>query len=176
MQQSDLLMPWRTILDNAALGPQLSGVPMREARAHAAEELPRFGLAGFENAWPSQISGGMRQRAALLRTFLADSELLLLDEPFVALDALTRQDMQERLLALWQGNRKTILFVTHDVGEAVFLADRVLRMSARPGRIEDSVVVDLPRPRELGRTDREDRFAELALRLGTPLRGSGGPS
>ncbi len=179
MQQADLLMPWRTILDNAAIGPQLAGEPLGEARRRAAAELPRFGLDGFANAWPSQVSGGMRQRAALLRTFLTDREVLLLDEPFGALDALTRQDMRERLLELWTREEKTIVFVTHDVEEAIFLADRVLRMSARPGRIEDAVAIDLPRPRAVGRSDRGPRFAELRAALEQPLREAqhaGGPA
>ena len=133
MPQADLLMPWRTVLDNAALGLQLNGVGRREAREQALEEFPRFGLSGFERVWPSQISGGMRQRAALLRTFLAGREVMLLDEPFGALDALTRQEMQQWLLQIWQQDRKTILFVTHDVEEALFLSDRVYVMSGRPG-------------------------------------------
>lgn len=179
MPQSDLLMPWRSVLDNAALGPQLRGEPLSAARARAAASLPRFGLDGFEDAWPSQLSGGMRQRVALLRTFLGDHELLLLDEPFGALDALTRQDMHEELLEHWREDRKTILFVTHDVGEAVFLGDRVLRMSKSPGRIEDEVVVDLPRPRRFGRSERGERFEAIRSRLEAPLReaqhAGGGP-
>ena len=170
MPQADLLMPWRTVLDNAALGPQLGGVPLRSARERAAAEMARFGLDGFEGAWPSQLSGGMRQRAALLRTFLTDREVLLLDEPFGALDALTRQDMQERLLELWRDEAKTILFVTHDVEEALFLGDRVVRMSARPGRIEEEIAVGLPRPRTVGRTDLDPRFIELKRGLEAPLR------
>ncbi len=136
----------------------------------ALAEFPRFGLTGFENAWPSQISGGMRQRAALLRTFLAGRDVLLLDEPFGALDALTRQEMQQWLLRIWQDDRKTILFVTHDVDEALFLSDRVYLMSGRPGRIELCVDVDLPRPRDLGPTVLSPRFAALKGRLSEPLR------
>ena len=170
MPQPDLLMPWRTILDNAALGPQLAGESLAAARARAAAEMARFGLAGFENAWPSQVSGGMRQRAALLRTFLTDREVMLLDEPFGALDTLTRQDMQEQLLDLWHREGKTILFVTHDVDEAVFLGDRVLRMSARPGRIEESIEVGLPRPRVVGRTDLDPGFDVLKRAIEPPLR------
>jgi ABC-type nitrate/sulfonate/bicarbonate transport system ATPase subunit len=155
MPQADLLMPWRTVLDNTALGLQLNGVK---------------GLAGFEDVWPSQISGGMRQRAALLRTFLAGREVMLLDEPFGALDALTRQEMQQWLLRIWQDDRKTILFVTHDVEEALFLSDRVYVMSGRPGRVELCVDVELDRPRELERTTTHPEFAELKLKLIEPLR------
>ena len=165
MPQADLLMPWRTVLDNAALGLQLDGVSRREARGRARSELPRFGLAGFEDAWPSQVSGGMRQRAALLRTFLAGHDVMLLDEPFGALDALTREELQEWLLRIWQEDRKTILFVTHDVEEALFLSDRVHVMSGRPGRIELSVEVGLERPRERGPTTTDPRFADLKARL-----------
>jgi len=110
--------------------------------------MPLFGLAGFEHAFPDTLSGGMRQRAALLRTFLTDRDVLLLDEPFGPLDALTRRELQRWLLGVWRRFRKTILFITHDVEEAVFLADRVLVFSARPGRIVKELRVDLPRPRE----------------------------
>jgi ABC-type nitrate/sulfonate/bicarbonate transport system ATPase subunit len=118
----------------------------------------------------------MRQRTALLRTFLTDREVLLLDEPFVALDALTRQEMQERLLDLRKREERTIVFVTHDVDEAIFLGDRVLRMSRRPGRVEDAVAVELPRPRRLGTTDLDPAFLELKRRLEPALRRAEGES
>ncbi|MBI5958637.1 MAG: ABC transporter ATP-binding protein [Chloroflexi bacterium] len=148
MPQRDLLLPWRTVLNNVILGPELDGRSRREARQRARELLPLFGLDGFENAFPDTLSGGMRQRAALLRTFLTDRDVLLLDEPFGALDALTRRELQRWLLDVWQQFRKTILFITHDVEEAVYLADRVLVFSARPGRIVKELVIDLPRPRQ----------------------------
>ena len=148
MPQRDLLLPWRTVLDNVILGPEIDGRSRRDARQRAREMLPLFGLDGFENAFPDRLSGGMRQRAALLRTFLTDRDVLLLDEPFGALDALTRRELQRWLLGVWQRFQKTILFITHDVEEAVFLADRVLVFSARPGRIVKELHVDLPRPRE----------------------------
>lgn len=147
MPQRDLLLPWRTVLDNVILGPEIDGRSRREARARARELMPMFGLEGFENVFPDALSGGMRQRAALLRTFLTDRDILLLDEPFGALDALTRRDLQRWLLDVWQQFKKTILFITHDVEEAVFLADRVLVFSARPGRIVRRLEVELPRPR-----------------------------
>ncbi|MBP8974226.1 MAG: ABC transporter ATP-binding protein [Anaerolineae bacterium] len=148
MPQRDLLLPWRTVLNNVILGPELDGRSRREARRRARELLPLFGLDGFADAFPETLSGGMRQRAALLRTFLTDREVLLLDEPFGALDALTRRELQRWLLGVWERFRKTILFITHDVEEAVYLADRVLVFSARPGRIVKELRVDLPRPRQ----------------------------
>jgi len=169
MPQRDLLMEWRTTLANAALGLELAGVGRAQARERALAEVGRFGLSGFENRRPSALSGGMRQRTALLRTFLAGRDVLLLDEPFAALDALTREAMREWLLGVWEADRKTILFVTHDVEEAVFLSDRVYVMSARPGRIRTAIEVRLPRPRALELTT-TPAFAELKERLLAPLR------
>jgi ABC-type nitrate/sulfonate/bicarbonate transport system ATPase subunit len=148
MPQRDCLMPWRTVLDNTTLGLELSGVRKKEAHKRALAEFERFGLAGFEKHWPAKLSGGMKQRAALLRTFLAGRDVMLLDEPFGALDALTRANMQEWLLDVWQEDRKTILFVTHDVEEAIYLSDRVYVMSGRPGRVSLCVDVKLERPRK----------------------------
>jgi putative hydroxymethylpyrimidine transport system ATP-binding protein len=169
MPQRDLLMEWRTTLDNAALGLELAGIDRRRARERALEEVDRFGLRGFERRRPSALSGGMRQRAALLRTFLAGRDVLLLDEPFGALDALTREAMHEWLLGVWEAHRKTILLVTHDVSEAVFLSDRVYVMSGRPGRVRDVVDIGLPRPRALELTGTA-AFAALRERLLAPLR------
>lgn len=147
MPQKDLLMPWRTVLDNAILGLEVQGVTRREAREKALALFGLFGLRGFEQAYPATLSGGMRQRAAFLRTVLTNREILLLDEPFGALDALTRSSMQEWLLELWGNLRKTILFITHDVDEAVLLSDRVYALTARPARIKMVREIDLPRPR-----------------------------
>ncbi len=148
MPQKDLLMPWRTVLDNAILGMEIRGVPLAEARDRALSLFDLFGLKGFEHAYPGVLSGGMRQRAAFLRTVLTGKDVMLLDEPFGALDALTRSNMQEWLLHLWDSLRKTILFITHDVDEAVLLSDRVYVLTARPGRVKLTLEVDLPRPRE----------------------------
>lgn len=148
MLQKDLLLPWRTVLDNVALGMEIRGVPMAEARERAAPLLRRYGLGGFENRYPSSLSGGMRQRAALLRTLLIDMDVVLLDEPFGALDAQTKAQMQEWLLQLFQDFGRTVVFVTHDVEEAVFLSDEVYVMASRPGRVIDRMPVDLPRPRD----------------------------
>jgi ABC-type nitrate/sulfonate/bicarbonate transport system ATPase subunit len=169
MPQRDLLMQWRTTLENATLGLELAGVGRTAARERALGEVARFGLAGFEDRRPSALSGGMRQRAALLRTFLAGRDVLLLDEPLGALDALTREAMREWLLGVWETDRKTILLVTHDVEEAVFLSDRVYVMSGRPGRMRTQVEVALARPRALELTA-TPAFATLKERLLVPLR------
>lgn len=147
MRQRDLLMPWRTALDNAALALQVHGMPLQRARQSARERFPEFGLEGFEDAYPAQLSGGMRQRVAFLRTVLTERRLLLLDEPFGALDALNRVTLQAWLLSLWERERQGVLLVTHDVDEAIFLADRVIVLSARPGTIVHEETIALPRPR-----------------------------
>jgi ABC-type nitrate/sulfonate/bicarbonate transport system ATPase subunit len=147
MPQHDALLPWRGVLDNAAVGLEMSGVSRREARRRARELLPAFGLDGFADVYPAALSGGMRQRVALLRTMLAGRPLLLLDEPFGALDALTRAHVQEWLLGVWGRFGQSVLFVTHDVDEALYLSDEVAVMSPRPGTIALSARLDLPRPR-----------------------------
>jgi ABC-type nitrate/sulfonate/bicarbonate transport system ATPase subunit len=147
MLQKDLLLPWRTVLDNVILGMEIQGVPLAEARARALPLLNRYGLNGFEYLYPNSLSGGMRQRAALLRTLLFDTDVILLDEPFGALDAQTKLQMQEWLLQLWSDFGKTVLFVTHDVEEAIYLSDEVHVMGTRPGRIIETIPVTLPRPR-----------------------------
>ncbi len=147
MQQKDLLMPWKVLTDNVALGLMVKGTPRAKARAKADETLERFGLGGFGNRYPSEISGGMRQRAALARTFLAGDDVLLLDEPFGALDSLTRLQMQSWLLDVWQESAASILFITHDVEEAIRLSDRVYVLSERPARIVLELEVNIDRPR-----------------------------
>jgi ABC-type nitrate/sulfonate/bicarbonate transport system ATPase subunit len=148
MPQRDLLLPWRKLLDNILLGPEILHRDLEEARREARELLPLFGLAGFEDYYPATLSGGMRQRAALMRTFLCKQDLILLDEPFGALDALTRRIMCRWLLDVWARFRQTMIFVTHDVDEAIYLADRVYVFSPRPGRILCEFEIALPRPRE----------------------------
>jgi NitT/TauT family transport system ATP-binding protein len=148
MLQKDLLLPWRTVLDNVALGMEIRGMPMREARARALPLLQRYGLGGFEHHHPTALSGGMRQRAALLRTLLIDMDIILLDEPFGALDAQTKSKLQEWLLGLFADFGRTVVFVTHDVEEAVFLSDEIHVMASRPGRIIEKMPIDLPRPRD----------------------------
>jgi ABC-type nitrate/sulfonate/bicarbonate transport system ATPase subunit len=148
MLQKDLLLPWRTVLDNVILGMEIQGVPLREARARALPLLRKYGLSGFEYLYPNSLSGGMRQRAALLRTLLFDTDVILLDEPFGALDAQTKAHMQEWLMQLWSDFQKTVVFVTHDVEEAIFLSDEIHVMGTRPGRILERIPIPLPRPRE----------------------------
>ena len=149
MQQKDLLLPWRSVLDNAILGLELQGVSKQEATARAQEHLGRFGLEGFEKSYPHSLSGGMRQRAAFLRTVLADQEVFLLDEPFGALDALNRTRIHQWITGLWESMQKTIVMVTHDVDEAIFLSDRVYVMTARPGAMKMVRDVEIPRPRSM---------------------------
>jgi ABC-type nitrate/sulfonate/bicarbonate transport system ATPase subunit len=147
MLQKGLLLPWRTILDNIILGMEVRDVPKSQAIARAMPLIERYGLSGFEQHYPHELSGGMRQRASLLRTMLYDRDVVLLDEPFGALDAQTRMLMQSWLLDVWSDLQKTILFVTHDIDEAIYLSDEIQVFSARPGRIKATIEVDLPRPR-----------------------------
>jgi NitT/TauT family transport system ATP-binding protein len=148
MPQRDLLLPWLDVTGNAALALTLQGAPRRAAREAAAPLLARLGLGGFERARPEELSGGMRQRVAVARTLLSGRSLLCLDEPFAALDALTRAELQEWLAGVLAAERRTVLLVTHDVEEALVLADRVLVLSPRPGRVVAEVAVVAPRPRE----------------------------
>jgi ABC-type nitrate/sulfonate/bicarbonate transport system ATPase subunit len=145
MPQRDALMPWRRIVDNTTLGLEVQGASRSAARAKVAPLFAEFGLNGFEQHYPAQLSGGMRQRAALLRTVVQDRAMLLLDEPFGALDALTRTGMQRWLMAMWAHHNWTALLVTHDVREAVFLSDRIYALSARPARVMREFVVPIPR-------------------------------
>ena len=147
MPQRDLLLPWSTALDNAGLALRARGVSRAQARAAAAPWLERFGLAGFEQARPAQLSGGMRQRVSFLRTLLAGKPVLALDEPFAALDAITRSEMQGWLAQVLESEPRTVVLVTHDVEEAVVLADRVIVFSPRPGRVVAEIAIELPRPR-----------------------------
>lgn len=148
MPQRDLLLPWRRVLDNVILGPEVHGEDLTAARREAQSLLPLFGLEGFADSYPRELSGGMRQRAALLRTFLCRKDVMLLDEPFGALDAITRSTLQEWLLEVWQQFRHTILFITHDVEEAAFLSDKVYVLSARPAQVRAELAIPLPRPRQ----------------------------
>jgi NitT/TauT family transport system ATP-binding protein len=147
--QKDVLLDWRTVLQNVLLAAEFHNLPVREYEARARELLSMFGLAGFEQRFPWELSGGMRQRAAICRALLVDPQLLLMDEPFGALDALTRDDLNIELERLWWATRKTVLFITHGIAEAVYLADRVLVMSRNPGRVAEIIQIDIPRPRPL---------------------------
>lgn len=147
MPQKDLLMPWRTVYKNIVLPLEISSKADKADSLGVKNLIREFGLEGFENFYPSQISGGMRQRAGLLRTFLMDSDVMLLDEPFGALDAITRIKMQEWLLQVLSEHKKSVLFVTHDIEEAIFLSDRVYVLSDRPACVVDTLFIELPRPR-----------------------------
>jgi NitT/TauT family transport system ATP-binding protein len=161
MFQDANLMPWRTVLDNVALPLELAGVDRAQRRDQAMKLLPRLGLQDFAQAYPGELSGGMAQRTALGRVLIQRPEVLLLDEPLGALDAMTREQVSADLLALWAAERPTVVMVTHDINEAVRLADRVLVMSRRPGRIVADVAVPLPRPR--AQTDMyQAAFGEIA--------------
>lgn len=161
MFQTDAVMPWRSVLDNVASGPRFRGVPKAQARELAADWVARVGLAGFEKYYPHQLSGGMRKRVALAQTLVTEPKIMLMDEPFSALDVQTRSLMQDELLRLWSGSGAAVIFVTHDLDEAIALADRVVVLTTGPATVKDVFVVDLPRPREV-----EDlRVTEAFLRI-----------
>jgi NitT/TauT family transport system ATP-binding protein len=147
--QQDVLLEWRTAIANVLLQADIRGLDKAAARARATELLAMVGLDGFTGAYPYELSGGMRQRVAICRALLHEPPLLLMDEPFGALDALTRDQLQIDLLRLWSKQKMTVVFVTHSIAEAVFLSDRIVVMSPRPGRIEEIITIDLPRPRRL---------------------------
>jgi NitT/TauT family transport system ATP-binding protein len=151
--QSPLLMAWRTVLDNVLLQIQIRNLSVEKYRPKARELLKLVGLDGFEDAHPHQLSGGMQQRVGLCRALVHDPDVLIMDEPFGALDAMTRELMNAELQRIWIERRKTVLFITHSITEAVYLADRVLVMSPRPGRLVGEIAVDLPRPRTVATTE-----------------------
>ena len=159
--QSYTLFPWLNVADNIRFALKKSSLPRAEQDALVADHIRLVGLEGFEAAHPNQLSGGMRQRVAIARALVYKPQMLLMDEPFGALDAQTRLQMQDLLLQVWQAHRTTVLFVTHDVEEAILLSDRIYVMTARPGRIKREVRVDLPRPRNLLETESDPRFAAL---------------
>jgi len=161
MLARDALAPWRTALGNAELGAEVRGVPAAKRRARALELLEKVGLKGFEDAYPKALSHGMRQRVALARTFSLDSPILLMDEPFGALDSQTKLQLEDVLLSLWQLERRTVLFITHDLSEAVSMSDRVIVMSSRPGRIIADVPITLGRPRSVRALQKEAHYHEL---------------
>ena len=170
MHQIDLLLPWRDVLSNATLGLEIAGIPRADADARATELAQRFGIADFLNAYPATLSGGMRQRVALLRAVLPDRNVLLLDEPFKALDAITRAELQRWLSDVLDRTNRATVMVTHDVEEALMLGDRVLVMSPRPGRILLELDVDLPRPRPRD-VVRDTKFVDYKWQLLSTLDG-----
>ena len=169
MLARDSLLPWRTALDNAAFGARVRGLPASECNARAKAMLAEVGLAQYERALPKALSHGMRQRTALARTFAMDASLLLMDEPFGALDAQTKLQLEDLLLRLCEQHRHTVLFVTHDLAEAVAVSDRVVVMSSRPGRIIADVPIDLPRPRSIRELQKSEHFHRLYATLWSHL-------
>jgi NitT/TauT family transport system ATP-binding protein len=162
--QTPSLLPWRTVLGNVTFGLEIEGAPGRQAEARARHYVGLAGLHGFEDSYPSEISEGMRQRVNLARALATEPELLLLDEPFASLDALTRNHLQMELQAIWHQTGRTAVFVTHNISEAVFLGDFVVVLSSRPGRVKEIVHVDLPRPRSL-HSKRTPEFNRIEERL-----------
>jgi ABC-type nitrate/sulfonate/bicarbonate transport system ATPase subunit len=145
--QEHALYPWRTVEYNVGFGLELAGISRKDRKSRVDDILEKVGLGGFQKYYPHQLSGGMRQRASIARALVMDPEVLLLDEPFGALDAITKISMQNDLLTLWEGTGKTVLLITHDIDEAIYLADTIYVMSPRPGRIVESISLDIPRPR-----------------------------
>lgn len=164
--QTDGLFPWRNVGSNTALGPEFAGWPLQQARKLGSSFLRLVGLGGFDQHYPHELSGGMRQRVNIARALTAGADIMLMDEPFAALDAQTREIMQSELLRIWQKTQKTVLLVTHQIDEAVFLSDRVLIFTVRPGRLKQELRIDLPRPRELSikRTPEFVHFTDIIWR------------
>jgi NitT/TauT family transport system ATP-binding protein len=170
MFQNDAVLPWRSVLDNVAAGPRYRGTTKAEARDRAREWVTKVGLTGFEDYHPHQLSGGMRKRVALAQTLINEPSILLMDEPFGALDVQTREHMQDLLLDLWSGTGAAVVFVTHDLTEAIALADRVVVMTAGPATVKDAVPVDLPRPRRVEDIRLTPAFTDLYRAIWESLR------
>jgi NitT/TauT family transport system ATP-binding protein len=171
MFQADALMPWKTVLGNVALGPVFRGVPKKEAQSRARDWVRRVGLAGFEEHHPHQLSGGMRKRVSLAAALINEPSILLMDEPFGALDVQTKAIMSNELLGLWEQTRPSVIFVTHDLEEAIALADQVVVMTTGPGTVKAVYDIDLPRPRGAVQEIRfESRFVELHHQIWASLR------
>jgi NitT/TauT family transport system ATP-binding protein len=168
--QSDAVFPWKNVLSNVATGPLFRGQAKAEARKQAREWIVRVGLAGFEDRYPHQLSGGMRKRVALAQTFINEPQILLMDEPFSALDVQTRILMEDELLHLWSSLKASVVFVTHDLEEAISLADRVCVLTAGPATVKSIYTIDLPRPRKVEEIRFEPRFVELYQRIWEDLR------
>jgi NitT/TauT family transport system ATP-binding protein len=168
--QTDAVFPWKSVLDNVAAGPRYRGSSTRAARDLAREWVARVGLAGFEDRFPHQLSGGMRKRVALAQSLINEPRILLMDEPFSALDVQTRTLMEDELLALWAATSASVVFVTHDLEEAIALADRVFVMTAGPATVKGDYAVDLPRPRNVSEIRFEPRFAQIYHEIWNDLR------
>jgi NitT/TauT family transport system ATP-binding protein len=162
--QDQGLFPWMTVQDNVAFGLETQGIGVKERRLMADEFLKKVGLSGFLRNYPHELSGGMRQRVAILRAFLANPQILLMDEPFGALDSQTRLVMQDELVRIWRDHRKTVIYITHDIEEAILLGDRILVMSGRPGKIKEEITINLERPRHLANRDHPE-IAEMRWQI-----------
>ena len=171
--QSPVLLPWRTVIDNVLLPIEFRKLSLARYRQSALDLLQLVGLQDFAQRYPFELSGGMQQRAAIVRALVQDPRLLLMDEPFGALDAMTREQMNLELLRIWSQNRKTVIFITHSIAEAIFLSDRVIAMTARPGSIADVLTIDLPRPRDISVIN-TDQFGRYAAHLRMLLDAQGG--
>jgi len=170
MFQTDAVLPWKNVLDNVALGLRYHKVAKTEAHAKAREWIDRVGLGGFEDRYPHQLSGGMRKRVAMAQSLIGEPSILLLDEPFGALDVQTREHMQDALLDLWSGTGAAVVFITHDLTEAISLADRVVVMTAGPGTVKEAVPIDLPRPRTVEEIRLTPEFTEIYRSVWNSLR------
>ena len=170
MFQTDAVLPWKNVLDNVALGLRYAKVAKAEAHAKAHDWINRVGLGGFEDRYPHQLSGGMRKRVAMAQSLIGEPSILLLDEPFGALDVQTREHMQDELLDLWSGTGAAVVFITHDLTEAISLADRVVVMTAGPGTVKDAVPIDLPRPRKVEEIRLTPEFTEIYRSVWNSLR------
>ncbi|HJT59634.1 MAG TPA: ABC transporter ATP-binding protein [Ktedonobacteraceae bacterium] len=168
--QSDAVFPWKNVLNNVATGPLFRGQSKAEARKNAREWIARVGLTGFEDRYPHQLSGGMRKRVALAQTFINEPQILLMDEPFSALDVQTRTLMEDELLTLWTSLKSSVVFVTHDLEEAISLADRVCVLTAGPATVKGIYTIDLPRPRKVEEIRFDPRFIELYQHIWEDLR------
>jgi NitT/TauT family transport system ATP-binding protein len=168
--QSDAVFPWKNVLSNVATGPLFRGQPKAEALSRAREWIARVGLTGFEDRYPHQLSGGMRKRVALAQTFINEPQILLMDEPFSALDVQTRTLMGNELLRLWSSLSASVVFVTHDLEEAIALADRVFVLTAGPATVKGTYTIDLPRPRNVAEIRFEPRFVQLYHEIWEDLR------
>ena len=170
MFQTDAVLPWKNVLDNVALGLRYQKVAKAEAHAKARDWIHRVGLGGFEDRYPHQLSGGMRKRVAMAQSLIGEPSILLLDEPFGALDVQTREHMQDELLDLWSGTGAAVVFITHDLTEAISLADRVVVMTAGPGTVKDAVTIELPRPRKVEEIRLTPEFTEIYRNVWDSLR------
>jgi len=168
--QTDAVFPWKTVLENVAAGPRYHGASSRDARAGAREWIARVGLAGFEDRYPYQLSGGMRKRVALAQSLINGPRILLMDEPFSALDVQTRSLMENELLSLWSSTSASVVFVTHDLDEAISMSDRVFVITAAPGTVKSNYRVDLPRPRNVAEIRFQPRFTEIYEEIWNDLR------